>query len=175
MPSGENAKEEIRPSCPPSSAISFQYIASQIFTASPLPEMKVFPSGAKMVAITGATCPLRSATKVPAFRLQTRREPSSQPTARRSPAGAKATVLIQSWKPLIICTELSSTFQSLTEQSQLPDASSVPSGENAKTYGRARWPLNVRTTCRFHGSQSLIVLSMEVEASNFPSGEIAIR
>src|SRR4051794_31771574 len=61
--------------------------------------------------------------------------------------------------------------QSLTVPSLDPDATSLPSGENATAEGK--WPLSVPRTAPVAGSQSLTVPSPDPDATSLPSGEKA--
>src|SRR6476661_6054950 len=63
--------------------------------------------------------------------------------------------------------------QSRTVPSRLPEASRVPSGENATVYTFPVCPRRVVSSCPVAASQSLIVWSCEPVARMAPSGEKA--
>src|SRR5207248_148889 len=63
--------------------------------------------------------------------------------------------------------------QSLTVLSHEPDATSLPSGENATDVTQRKWPSSVCSGAPVTASQSLTVWSHEPDATSLPSGENA--
>ena len=64
--------------------------------------------------------------------------------------------------------------QSLTVLSRDPDATNLPSGENAMAETLCEWPLSILRAVPVAGSQSLTILSLDADATNLPSGENAM-
>src|SRR5205814_7781046 len=73
----------------------------------------------------------------------------------------------------VLCSAPVSASQSMTVRSYDPDASRLPSGENATDQTGSESPFNVLFSAPVSASQSMTVRSDDPDASRLPSGENA--
>src|SRR5271155_4890001 len=77
------------------------------------------------------------------------------------------------WSLGVWCAAPVVECQSLTVLSYDPDASVLPSGDNATVITPSEWPLSAQPSAPVVESQSLTVISYDPDASVLPSGENA--